>query len=121
MSDEELYYSTQQTTELTGLSKDTLRYYEKIGILQRIGRDTNNYRMYSKEDVDWLILVKYLRGIGIGTTEFIGAQSTSLRKRREYLKNYQIKVEKEIEELQRIKEIVSGKIKFLKTRENEDL
>jgi len=121
MSDDEQYYSTQQTAELTGLSKDTLRYYEKIGILQRIGRDTNNYRRYSKEDIDWLILVKYLRGIGIETTEFIGAQSTSMRKRREYLENYQIQIEKDIKELHRIKEIVSEKIKFLETKEEEGL
>ncbi|OCT13574.1 hypothetical protein A8709_18445 [Paenibacillus pectinilyticus] len=121
MANDGKYFSTQQTTELTGLSKDTLRYYEKIGILQFIGRDSNNYRMYTKEDVDWLILVKYLRGIGIGTTEFIGAQSTSFSKRREYLENYQIKIENDIKELQRINEIVSEKIAFLKTRENEDL
>jgi Predicted transcriptional regulators len=121
MSDEKIYYSPQQTTELTGLSKDTLRYYEKAGILRHIERDTNNYRMYSKEDIDWIILVKYLRGIGIGTAEFIGAQSTSFRKRREYLEVYQVKIEKEIKELHRIKEIVGEKIEFLKTREDEEL
>ncbi|ULO04880.1 MerR family DNA-binding transcriptional regulator [Paenibacillus sp. 19GGS1-52] len=63
MDEEEVYNTTQQTTELTGLSKDTLRYYEKIGVLKHIVRDINNYRKYAKRDIDWLILVKHLRAI----------------------------------------------------------
>ncbi|MFT8317397.1 MAG: MerR family transcriptional regulator [Sporolactobacillus sp.] len=117
MSDEK-YYTTQQTTERTGLSKHTLRYYEKIGILQTIVRDKNNYRQYSKEAIDWLILVKYLRGIGIGTTDLIGAQGTSFKTRRQYLEGYQTKIKKEIKELQRINEWVGKKIILLRNRED---
>jgi len=119
MYEEEIYYSTQKATEITGLSKYTLRYYEKIGVIQNIARDTNNYRKYSKKDIDWLILVKYLRGIGIETIKFIGAQQTSFSERREYLEKYQIKIENEIKKLHRIKELVSQKIIFLKNIKND--
>ncbi|WP_346773968.1 MerR family DNA-binding transcriptional regulator [Brevibacillus sp. SYP-B805] len=35
----------------TGLTVHTLRYYEKIGLLQGIHRDANGYRQYGESDM----------------------------------------------------------------------
>ncbi|GLX69361.1 MerR family transcriptional regulator [Paenibacillus glycanilyticus] len=115
MPEQEKYYSTREAVELTGLPKDTLRFYEKIGILQPVARDSNHYRKYSQDDIDWILLVKYLRGIGIETTAFIGGQHTSYRERCEYLEQYQVRVQNEIKELQRINDLLSDKIALLRT------
>ena len=34
----------QQVSELTGVSTDTLRYYERLGLLQEVGRDASGHR-----------------------------------------------------------------------------
>jgi MerR family Zn(II)-responsive transcriptional regulator of zntA len=53
--------SISQISETTGLSADTLRYYEKEGILKTKRRE-NGYRYYDEKDVTdlkYLIVMKY--------------------------------------------------------------
>lgn len=42
----------------TGLSIDTLRYYEKIGLLPRISRDTGGRRRYDNADLSRLRFIQ---------------------------------------------------------------
>ena len=58
-------YTIQQVTELTGLSSHTLRYYESAGLIHGIQRDTNNYRIYSEIDLEWLRFLIRLRDTGM--------------------------------------------------------
>ena len=58
-------YTIQQVTERTGLSSHTLRYYEKAGLIHGIERDTNNYRIYSEIDLEWLRFLIRLRDTGM--------------------------------------------------------
>lgn len=116
----EQYYSMKQMVKLTGLSKDTLRYYEQIRVLQPVARDTNNYRKYAQADLDWLKMVKLLRATGIGVTEFIDGQLASTQKRREYLEQHQLQIEQDIQKLHRIHDVLSEKVSFLKTLEDRE-
>ncbi len=45
-------------SERSGFSKDTLRYYEKIGLLPRIARDASGLRIYDTKDVSRLRFIK---------------------------------------------------------------
>ncbi len=54
-------YSTGEVARKLHVSKDTLRYYEKEGLLPRIQRDTFGHRVYSEADIDWIFLVRCLR------------------------------------------------------------
>ena len=47
-------YSIGQAAELTGFSIDTLRYYEKIGLMKPPERGPGGLRSYSEEDVRML-------------------------------------------------------------------
>ncbi|WP_225046511.1 MerR family transcriptional regulator [Lacticaseibacillus kribbianus] len=47
-----------------GLSADTLRYYEKEGLLAP-HRDANGQRDYTEEDVAWLLFLLHLKGTGM--------------------------------------------------------
>lgn len=49
----------------TGLSIDTLRYYEKAGLVEPPQRDAGGRRVYSDNDVEWLIFVTRLRSTGM--------------------------------------------------------
>ena len=50
----------------TGLSLDTLRYYEREGIIGPIRRDTGGRRRYTEDDLAWIGIVTCLRDAGLG-------------------------------------------------------
>lgn len=43
-----------ELSEAAGINKETLRYYEKIGLIPEPARDSNNYRLYSLKDLERL-------------------------------------------------------------------
>jgi len=59
------HYSIHEVAELTGLSIDTLRYYERIGLLEPVTRASSGHRRYSQKDVDWIGLLINLRETGM--------------------------------------------------------
>ena len=54
-----------QAASASGLSIDTIRYYEKLNLLPRIVRGEDGKRCFSAENVDWLILLASLRETGM--------------------------------------------------------
>ncbi|MGW5388231.1 MerR family transcriptional regulator [Nocardia sp. NPDC003963] len=54
-----------------GLSQDTLRWYERIGLLAHIGRDHTGKRRFSDRDLDWLTLITRLRTTGMSVADMI--------------------------------------------------
>ena len=54
-------YTIKQTSEITGLSADTLRYYEKEGVISP-KRSENGYRYYDENDIaalKYIVVMKY--------------------------------------------------------------
>jgi len=47
-----------------GSTSETVRYYERIGLLPRPGRTDSNYRDYSEEDVERLAFIRHARSLG---------------------------------------------------------
>ena len=58
-------YSPAQAVELTGFSLDTLRYYERIGLIEPIHRAAGGHRRYTEDDLEWLDILRCLRGTGM--------------------------------------------------------
>ncbi len=52
-----------------GLSPDTIRYYERSGIVPAIDRGADGLRRFSPEDIDWLTLLYWLRRTGMPMKE----------------------------------------------------
>jgi DNA-binding transcriptional MerR regulator len=48
-----------------GLSIDTLRYYERVGLIPRVNRTVGGFRDYNDEDCGWVEFVKCMRSAGI--------------------------------------------------------
>ncbi|GAB3985710.1 MerR family transcriptional regulator [Actinoallomurus sp. NPDC050550] len=63
------FYSPAQASEKTGFSIDTLRYYEKIGLLDRIDRTAAGRRRFSSDDVGFLGVLRCLRDTGMPIVE----------------------------------------------------
>ncbi|MGR6969318.1 MerR family transcriptional regulator [Streptomyces cynarae] len=58
-----------QVAERTGLSHDTLRYYERAGLIERVGRTTGNQRRYDAADLAWLEFLLRLRETGMSVAD----------------------------------------------------
>ncbi|BAP86272.1 MerR family transcriptional regulator [Paucilactobacillus hokkaidonensis JCM 18461] len=70
------------------LTKDTLRYWERIGLLPEIGRNQSGYRDFKERDMNWVFYIQALRNAGMSIEaliEFVklyreGDQTTVARK-----------------------------------------
>ena len=54
-------YSAKEAANITGLSTATLRYYEKENLLPQIARNSQKYRQYTDEDIEWIKMIQCMR------------------------------------------------------------
>lgn len=78
------YYKIGEISKIYGIGRDSLMYYEEIGILKPF-RDKNGYRMYNLSDIWRLNLIKELRSLNF-----------PMKKIKEYLDDRNIESTKEI-------------------------
>jgi DNA-binding transcriptional MerR regulator len=57
--------SIRECATATGTTPDTLRYYEKIGLLSGIARKGNGHRSFSADDVRWIAFLRRLHDTGM--------------------------------------------------------
>jgi DNA-binding transcriptional MerR regulator len=62
-------YAPAEASERTGLSLDTLRYYERLGLFGPVERTPGGQRIYTEHDVTWVGLLVCLRNAGLGITD----------------------------------------------------
>ena len=63
---EETTCSIAEAAERLGLSTDTLRYYERDGLLvEPPGRAASGHRRYTESDLGWIVLITRLRVTGM--------------------------------------------------------
>lgn len=62
-------YTIKEIVEMTGVSAHTLRYYERIGLLDPVGRDDNGHRRYDEADVRRLYFLKRVKATGMSISE----------------------------------------------------
>lgn len=58
-------FSIGQAARATGLTEDTLRYYERLGLLLEVQRADSGHRRYSEDELSWIGFVQRLRGTGM--------------------------------------------------------
>ena len=96
----------QDVSRRSGLSEPTLRYYEEVGLIGPIDRDTSSgHRRYRGEDLDTLQVLACLRAMGMGIEDMRTYQANRTRGRaaaaeqRDLLLRHAERVEAEIETL----------------------
>ena len=55
----------QEVAQVTGLSEYTLRYYERVGLLDPIDRANSGHRRYGAADLEWIQFLIFLRATGM--------------------------------------------------------
>jgi DNA-binding transcriptional MerR regulator len=53
------------------LTPDTLRYYERIGLLPNVARTSGGIRNYSEEDCRWAEYIKCMRSAGVSVETLV--------------------------------------------------
>ncbi|BBG03208.1 MULTISPECIES: MerR family transcriptional regulator [Pseudonocardia] len=61
--------SAGEAARRTGLTVDTLRYYERVGLVPPPARDRAGHRIYTDEDLVWIGMVGCLRSAGLGISD----------------------------------------------------
>jgi DNA-binding transcriptional MerR regulator len=64
-------WTTRETADKCGLSQHTLRWYERIGLLNRVARTADGRRRYSDADLDWILLLSRLRATGMPVRDML--------------------------------------------------
>ena len=110
-----------QLSEITSLSAHTLRYYERIGLLNDVERTESGRRYYNLSHLGWLDFVMRMRSTGMAIPEIIhyaelaeeGDSTTQTRL--DLLENHQVELETQIENLQRDLQVLKDKIAYYKS------
>ncbi len=111
----------EQVAQRTGLSSHTLRYYERIGLLDPISRAVSGHRRYAAKDLAWLAFLTRLRATGMPIrhmqkyADLRRQGDATIAERRALLEAHQQTVQSHIEELQRNLEAITQKIHMLVT------
>ena len=115
--------SIQQVAQQTGLSIDTLRYYERIGLIDPISRATSGHRRYTEDDLEWIFLLIWLRKTDMPLTQIIhylqlrrqGPQT--LTARRIILEEHQCNLEQRMQQIEQYMIVLHEKIEHLREKE----
>lgn len=54
-----------QVSKKYDITQDTLRYYERIGLIPAVCRNKSGIRNYSEEDCRWVEFIKCMRSAGL--------------------------------------------------------
>jgi DNA-binding transcriptional MerR regulator len=98
-------FSPSQAAEQSGFSLDTLRYYERIGLLD-IGRAPSGHRRFRDEDLEWLGVLRCLRDTGMPIAqmrryaELVRGGQARLAERMQLLTEHDARVQERIALLQ---------------------
>lgn len=118
-------YTIKEAAEATGVSAHTLRYYERIGLLEPVGRETNGRRFYSEGDIYSVRFLTMLRATGMPIREMLTfmqltwAGDETVSRRAELLERHRQELEARLEELHGHMQVLAGKIAFYRQRELE--
>ncbi|WP_326947408.1 MerR family transcriptional regulator [Amycolatopsis sp. NBC_00348] len=111
-------YTPAQVTEKTGFTIDTLRYYERIGLLHHVGRTAGGRRTFTDQDVEFLQLLRCLRYTGMPVAEMLRfvellrSGDATQDERLEVLREHEARVEAQIDRLREHQEHIQFKIKL---------
>jgi DNA-binding transcriptional MerR regulator len=62
-------WSTREVAELAGTTVNTIRHYHRLGLLTEPKRRYNGYKQYGAEDLDRLLCIRRLVGLGASLSQ----------------------------------------------------
>lgn len=105
-----------EVSEKYEISTDTLRYYERIGLIPTVNRNPSGIREYTELDIRRVDFIKCMRGAGLPIDvliEYVGLVQqgdSTIEARKEILKEQRDLVAARIQEMQKTLALLDRKI-----------
>ena len=118
-----------EVSEKYGLSVDTLRYYERVGLIPTVNRNDSGIRDYNELDLRRVDFIKCMRGAGLPVevlieyVALVQQGDKTIEARKEILKEQRELVAARLAEMQKTLDLLDHKIevyeKAILTKEKE--
>jgi MerR family transcriptional regulator, aldehyde-responsive regulator len=105
-----------EVSEQYGISSDTLRYYERIGLIPSVNRNKSGIRDYSELDIRRVEFIKCMRSAGLPIEvliEYVGLVQQgdkTIEARKEILKEQRKQLAASMKEMQKTLDLLDHKI-----------
>lgn len=105
-----------EVSQKYGLPADTLRYYEKVGLIPLVNRKESGVRDYTETDCGWVEFIKCMRGAGLSIETLIEYVSLfrrgnrTLQKRKQLLIKERDALQQRVEQMQQTLNRLNHKI-----------
>jgi DNA-binding transcriptional MerR regulator len=112
----EIELTIAEAARASGLSRHTLRYYERAGLIDDVDRAASGHRRYSEADLAWLEVLRCLRATGMPIArirryaELVWAGEGNERERLALLEEHRAAVRAQLAEVRGNLDFVEGKI-----------
>jgi len=99
-----------------GLTADTLRYYERIGLIPLVPRNKSGLRDYDEEACRWVKFIKCMRSAGLTIETLIEyvklfqEGKATIKARKKLLLDQRAELSARIGEMQKVMEMLDNKI-----------
>lgn len=106
-----------EVSKKVNLSADTLRYYERIGLIPEVNRTESGIRNYTEEDLGWIEFSKCMRNAGMSIEALIEyiklykKGDATLEARKQLLISQKDVIKERLEEIQNTFDRINYKIK----------
>lgn len=98
------------------MTPDTLRYYERIGLIPTVNRNGSGIRDYTEDDCKWVHFMKCMRGAGLSIEVLVEYETlfqkgnSTIKARKELLIEQRSRLAEKIKEMQQTYERLDKKI-----------
>jgi DNA-binding transcriptional MerR regulator len=114
-------YTPAQVVGETGLSADTLRYYEKVGLLEPVGRNAAGQRRFTDVHLEQLSIARCLRESGMPIADvaryaaLVRAGDHTIAARIALLEEHEARVRAKMADLHDQQRYISRKLAYYRT------
>ena len=106
----------KEVCEKYGISADTLRYYERVGVIPEVNRTKGGIRDYSEEDIRWVENAICMRNAGVPVEMLIDyvrlfrEGDGTFQARRDLLTEARRDIQEQLDKLQETAQLLDYKI-----------
>lgn len=114
-----------EVSALTGLSIDTLRFYEKIGLIDPPARDAGGRRVYDADVLGWIRFLAQLNATGMKQADRVRyadlrrAGPDTYAERRKMLEDHRDVIQRQLEQLQDTLTLMDHKVALYRKLEKD--
>jgi DNA-binding transcriptional MerR regulator len=109
-------FTIRNMADRCGMTAHTLRYYERVGLIQPVGRARNGHRRYTEADAAWLNFLHCMRDTNMPIREmqrYAGLREqgdATVEQRRSLLEEHQTTIAYQIAALQKAHSLLTQRI-----------